>query len=89
MTITFNGFNVRTNSLNLLTGIGRNKNFLLIMAMIFALQFVFITFGGKMFSVVPLSIESWISCILISLSIIPFDYVRRIVTYVKERRTFR
>lgn len=89
MTITFNGFNVRTNSLNLLTGIGRNKNFLLIMAMIFALQFVFITFGGKMFSVVPLSIESWISCILISLSIIPFDYVRRIVTYVKERGTFR
>jgi magnesium-transporting ATPase (P-type) len=89
MIITFNGFNVRTNSLNLFTGITRNKNFLIIMGLIFVLQFVFITFGGKLFNVVPLSIESWISCILISLSIIPFDYVRRIVTYVKERGTFR
>ncbi len=51
MAITFNGFNARTTHLNVLSGIGRNKNFILVMLSIFVLQFVFVTFGGSVLSV--------------------------------------
>jgi magnesium-transporting ATPase (P-type) len=56
MAITFNGFNARTNHINVLEGIGRNKSFLLVMLSIFALQFAFVTFGGSVLSVEALSL---------------------------------
>ncbi len=80
MAITFNGFNARTSHLNPFEGLGRNKNFLVVMFSIFALQFVFVTFGGSVLSVEALSPKAWLICIIMAFLVIPIDMVRKLVT---------
>lgn len=80
MAITFNGFNARTNHLNILKGIGKNKNFIYVMLSIFVLQFVFITFGGEVLSVEALSLKSWIICVVMAFMVIPIDLIRKVIT---------
>ncbi len=77
MAITFNGFNARTEHLNPFEGIGRNLPFLAIMGIIFAMQFVFVTFGGEALSVEPLSPETWLKCLALAFLVIPIDIVRK------------
>lgn len=79
MAITFNGFNARTSHLNPFEHLGRNTNFLLVMLAIFAMQFVFVEFGGEVLSVEPLSIESWITCAAIAFVVIPLDVIRKMI----------
>lgn len=83
MAIAFNGFNARTNHLNVFKGIGKNKNFIYVMISILVLQFVFITFGGEVLSVETLNIKSWIICIVMALMIIPIDMLRKAITSKK------
>lgn len=79
MAITFNGFNARTEHINPLHGIKSNPNFLLIMLLIFALQYCFVTFGGKTFAVEPLNLRTWVFCFAAALFIIPLDMIRKII----------
>lgn len=79
MAITFNGFNARTNHMNVFEHLGRNKNFLLVMGAIFILQFVFVTFGGAVLSVEALSATTWLICMVIAFLIIPIDMIRKSV----------
>lgn len=79
MAITFNGFNARTDHMNVFENLGRNKNFLLVMFGIFALQFVFVTFGGEVLSVERLSLKSWFICIVLAFLIIPIDMIRKAI----------
>lgn len=83
MAIAFNGFNARTNHLNVFKGIGKNKNFIYVMISILVLQFVFITFGGEVLSVETLNIKSWTICIVMALMIIPIDMLRKAITSKK------
>ena len=83
MAIAFNGFNARTNHLNVFKGIGKNKNFIYVMISILVLQFVFITFGGEVLSVETLNVKSWIICIVMALMIIPIDMLRKAITSKK------
>lgn len=78
MAITFNGFNARTQHINPFEGIGRNRNFILVMLSIFVLQFIFVTFGGAALSVESLSIKSWLICIVMSFLVIPIDMIRKV-----------
>ncbi len=80
MAITFNGFNARTNHINVFEGIGRNKSFLLVMFSIIVLQFVFVTFGGSVLSVEALSPMSWLICVVMALLVIPIDMIRKFIT---------
>ena len=80
MAITFNGFNARTSHINPFEGLGRNRNFLLVMFAIFAMQFVFVTFGGEALSVEALSPRSWLICIVLAFLVIPIDMIRKAVT---------
>ena len=79
MAITFNGFNARTSHINPFEGLSRNKNFLLVMLSIFALQFVFVTFGGSVLSVEALSPSGWLTCVILAFLVIPIDMVRKMV----------
>ena len=83
MAITFNGFNARTSHPNIFENIGRNRNFLLVMASIFALQFVFVTFGGNMLNVEALNLQSWLICIAFAFMVIPIDIVRKLIMHQK------
>lgn len=79
MAITFNGFNARTTHMNPFEHLGRNRNFLLVMAAIFILQFIFVTFGGAVLSVESLSASAWGVCVLLAFLVIPIDMVRKAV----------
>ncbi|MDE7293383.1 MAG: calcium-translocating P-type ATPase, PMCA-type [Oscillospiraceae bacterium] len=80
MAITFNGFNARTSHMNPFEGLGRNRNFLIVMGSILILQFVFVTFGGDVLSVTALSGSSWVFCLIAAFLVIPIDMVRKAVT---------
>lgn len=77
MAITFNGFNARTSHINPFEGLDRNKNFLIVMASIFAMQFLFVTFGGGVLSVEALTPSGWLICIVLAFLIIPIDMLRK------------
>lgn len=77
MAITFNGFNARTSHTNPFEGLGRNKNFLIVMFAIFAMQFIFVTFGGEVLNVEALSPSAWLICIVLAFLVIPIDMVRK------------
>ena len=83
MAITFNGFNARTEHVNVFQNLGRNKNFILVMLSIFAMQFIFVTFGGEVLSVEALSAKSWLICIGLAFLVIPIDIVRKLIMHKK------
>lgn len=85
MAITFNGFNARTSHINAFEGLGRNKTFILVMLSIFALQFVFVTFGGEVLSVESLTPDSWLICLVMAFLIIPIDMVRKAVMHKRTK----
>lgn len=84
MAITFNGFNARTSHLNPFEGLGRNMTFIWVMLSVFALQFIFITFGGEVLSVESLSVSGWLICIALSFLVIPIDMIRKAIMH-KEK----
>ena len=77
MAISFNGFNARTEKLNVFEHLGRNKNFLIVIGVLLAVQFIFVTFGGKPLSVEPLNPQTWAVCIVLAALIIPIDIIRK------------
>ena len=83
MAITFNGFNARTSHINPFEGLGRNKTFIWVMLSVFALQFVFITFGGEVLSVESLSVTGWLTCIALAFLVIPIDMIRKAIMQKK------
>lgn len=84
MAISFNGFNARTEHTNPFEHLGRNKHFLLVIGALLVLQFLFVTFGGAVLSVEPLSWTAWLVCLLIAFLIIPIDIIRKAITSKKK-----
>lgn len=80
MAITFNGFNARTSHMNPFEGLGRNKSFLIVIFAIFAMQFIFVTFGGNVLSVESLSPMSWLICVVLAFLVVPIDMIRKAFT---------
>ena len=80
MGITFNGFNARTEHTNVFESLGRNKTFLAVMGVLLAVQFVFVTFGGKPLSVEALNPQTWLICLGLAFLVIPIDIIRKVLT---------
>ena len=74
---TFNGFNIRTDGLNLFKGIGKNKLFVEIAIVIFALTFALAQFGGAIMGCASMNLIQCITVAIISFMIIPIDLVRK------------
>lgn len=79
MAIIWNSLNARTESMNLFEHITENRNFILVMTMVTIIQVVIIQFGGKVFGTSPLTMENWLTVILLTLIIIPIDLVRKYI----------
>lgn len=81
-------FTARTPRLNVLSSIGKNKSFVTIMMLISFMQMAFIYFGGDTFRTVPLALGDLIKVILISFTVVIFDFVRKTVgkLLIKEKR---
>lgn len=77
---TFNGFNIRTDSINLFKGIKDNKLFIEIAIAIFGLTFVLAQFGGDFMGCTAMNATQWITTIALSMLIIPADLIRKLIT---------
>ena len=73
----FNKFNARTESLNLFEHITENRNFLIVVLIIFILQTTFTYYGGEVLRTVGLTLQEWSYVLAFSFIIIPIDLTRK------------
>lgn len=79
----FNCFNARTHRLNLLAHLSKNKVFLIIILFILIVQIYLIYYGGDLFRAYGLSPFEFEVMILLSLTVVPVDWLRKI--YLRKR----
>ncbi|MEM8895799.1 MAG: cation-translocating P-type ATPase C-terminal domain-containing protein, partial [Bacteroidota bacterium] len=77
--IVFNGFNVRTESINIFDNLGQNIGFLQVMGLICVLQILFTYVGGAVLRTVALNPQEWLIIIGLSFLIVPVDMIRKAV----------
>lgn len=75
----FNSFNARTDRINILANILKNKVFIVIMIFIVIVQIFLIYYGGNLFRTSGLTLFEFEIMILFAFSVIPFDWVRKII----------
>ena len=74
----FNSFNARTHRLNLFSNLRKNKIFIAIIVFIIIVQIYLIYYGGEVFRTYGLNKIEFEIMILISLLVVPFDFLRKI-----------
>ncbi|MBR2444765.1 MAG: calcium-translocating P-type ATPase, PMCA-type [Clostridia bacterium] len=72
-------FTSRSQGLNILSYITKNKSFITIMVLISVLQMAFIYFGGDVFRTTPLDFVDLLIILAISFSIVIFDFLRKLI----------
>ena len=78
-----NSFTARSDRLLIFHDIFKNKAFLVIMAFITAIQMLIVYFGGDLFRSTPLSIGEIACIVLLALSVLAFDGIRRVLQKLK------
>ncbi len=79
----FNSFNSRTHRLNIFANLSKNKAFILVISFILIIQLYLIYFGGNLFRTAGLNLFELIIMILLSATVIPIDWIRKI--YLKRK----
>ncbi len=77
--ITINGFNARTEKINLFEGLSQNKGFIRVIILILALQVIFTYVGGAILRARALMFEEWMVIVGFSLLVIPVDILRKLI----------
>lgn len=80
----FNCFNARTNRINLLANLWKNKAFIIIISMVVIIQLFLIYFGGDAFRTYGLTIFELATICLLSFTVIPVDWLRKL--YLRKRK---
>lgn len=75
----FNAFNARTHRLNIFAHLKENKVFITIILFIIIVQILMIYFGTTIFQTTPISLEEFTIVFLMSFTIIPLDFIRKII----------
>ena len=75
----FNSFNARTHRINIFSNIFKNKAFLIVILFIVIIQIYLIYYGGEVFRTVGLSLYEFNMMILISMTVIPVDFFRKVL----------
>ena len=89
----FNGFNVRDDGFGIFKGLNENTGFLKVFFTIILVQalivnaalvpFAAFTWIGNMFSCEPFGIQGWIAVVLLALTMIPVDMIRKLIVNQK------
>lgn len=74
-----NGFNIRTEHMNLFKGIGKNKLFSYISVGICAMTVILCDFAGTLIKATALDLNHWLVIIALAFMVIPVDLVRKAV----------
>ena len=83
----FNSFNARTQRLNILANILKNKFFLLIITFIAVIQIILIYYGGNLFRTSGLNFLEFQVMLILAFTVIPVDWIRKIYLKKKKRNT--
>lgn len=82
----FNGFNIRTEHINLFNGIGKNKLFSAIAIGIFVMTFVLCNFAENLIKVTALDFKHWVVVVILAFMVIPIDLIRKIIEKKRENK---
>ena len=83
----FNSFNARTNRLNILSNLIKNRVFIFIISLILVIQLLLIYYGGTIFRTSGLTLKELFIMILISSTVIPVDFIRKYILKKKGINT--
>jgi len=86
LTAVFNGFNVRSEGVNIFENIGQNKGFIKVMGIIVVVQVILTYIGGEVFSCSPIEPQAWIVVIGLAITIIPVDMIRKAVVNTLNKK---
>lgn len=75
----FNGFTIRTDSMNLFKGIKNNKLFVYIALGIFAMTVVLCNFVGNLVQTTPMDVKQWIIVLVTAFMVVPVDWIRKAI----------
>lgn len=75
----FNGFTIRTDSMNLFKGIKNNKLFVYIALGIFAMAVVLCNFVGNLVQTTPMDVKQWIIVLVTAFMVVPVDWIRKAI----------
>jgi calcium-translocating P-type ATPase len=75
----FNGFTIRTDSMNLFKGIKNNKLFVYIALGIFAMTVVLCNFVGNLVQTTPMDVKQWIVVLVTAFMVVPVDWIRKAI----------
>ena len=75
----FNSFSARTHRLNILANIMKNKVFVGVILFVSFMQIYLIYYGGELFRTSGLTVREFIVMFLISLLVIPVDFIRKVI----------
>ena len=85
-TSVLNCFNCRCDRMNMLSGISGNPTFIIIMLLILAIQLVFVYLGGSVLRTIPLIPSELIYTMLLSFTVIPFEFIRRTLWRIRGKK---
>lgn len=79
----FNSFNARTHRLNLFSNLLKNKAFIAVISFIVIVQILLLYFGGNLFRTFGLNFLEFQIMILLSFTVIPIDFLRKL--YLRKK----
>lgn len=80
----FNGFTIRTESMNLFNGLGKNKAFSVIAVGIMIMTLLLCNIAGSLVQTTPLDLKHWIVVIIVAFMIVPVDIIRKGIKKIKK-----
>ena len=75
----FNAFNSRTTRLNIFSNINKNKVFIILFLCISIVQIYLVYYGGSLFRTYGLNMREFGLVLLLSISVIPVDFIRKLL----------
>lgn len=81
----FNSFNARTPRINLFAHMKENPLFIFIMISVSIIQILLVYFGGSLFRTVPVPVNEMIFIILLSMTVIPADIIRKFIIKLRNK----
>ncbi|MBQ2872570.1 MAG: calcium-translocating P-type ATPase, PMCA-type [Bacilli bacterium] len=82
----FNSFSARTHRLNILGNISKNKVFIIIISFVIMMQIFLIYKGGELFRTRGLLLNEFIIMMILASTVIPIDFVRKLVLKKKGKK---